>query len=197
MIESDIPAYEAKLASAVEGSNADATPNGSEAQWWSPPEAVQTLEIDLPEQDIFEVRIKDTRDGMRLVAAIELVSPGNKDRPETRQAFAMKCAAYLQTQVNLVVVDIVTSRHANFHQEVLSLVAPHAGSRDNADLYCVSYRNRKQKGKWQMAWWPFSLNVGLDLPTAPLWLSGEFSVPLDLEKGYEETCRVLRIPTVQ
>ena len=27
--------------------------------------------------------------------AIELASPGNKDRPETRRAFAAKCASYL------------------------------------------------------------------------------------------------------
>jgi hypothetical protein len=29
------------------------------------------------------------------VAAIELVSPDNKDRADTRQAFVAKCAAYL------------------------------------------------------------------------------------------------------
>ncbi len=44
-----------------------------------------------------------------------------------------------------------------------------------------------------MAWWPFTLTVGSELPTAPLWLSGELSVPIDLEHTYAETCQVLRI----
>ena len=110
---------------------------------------MQTLEIDLPEQDIFEVRIKDTRDGMRLGAAIELVTTGSKDRLETRQAFAMKCAAYLQTQVNLMVVDIVTSRHANFHQEVLSLVAPHA-ERTPICIPCpIGIASKEESGRWR------------------------------------------------
>ena len=44
-----------------------------------------------------------------MVAAIELVSPGNKDREETRSAFAAKCAGYLQAGIGLVVIDIVGS----------------------------------------------------------------------------------------
>jgi hypothetical protein len=31
------------------------------------------------------------------------------------------------------------------------------------------------------------------LSTVPLWLTGAAAVPLDLEKSYEETCRLLRI----
>jgi len=44
------------------------------------------------------------------VAAIELVSPGNKDRPETCRLFAAKCVAYLTRGIGLVVIDIVTER---------------------------------------------------------------------------------------
>src|SRR5438105_15541063 len=47
---------------------------------------------DLPAQDTFEVRVYDEQRGARLVAAIELVSPANKDRPEHRRAFVLKCA---------------------------------------------------------------------------------------------------------
>ena len=35
--------------------------------------------------------------------------------------------------------------------------------------------------------------LGQPLPTLPLWLDEDLSVPLDLEESYEETCRVLRI----
>ena len=55
-------------------------------------------------------------------AAIELVSPGNKDRPEARRAFAAKCAGYLTAGVGLVVVDIVTDRLANLHNELIELM---------------------------------------------------------------------------
>ncbi len=40
----------------------------------------------------FGVNVFHTSGGPTLVAAIELVSPGNKDRDETRRAFAAKCA---------------------------------------------------------------------------------------------------------
>ena len=46
----------------------------------------------------------------RLTAAIELVSPRNKDRVQARQAFAVKCVGYLQQDSSVVVVDTVTTR---------------------------------------------------------------------------------------
>jgi uncharacterized protein DUF4058 len=189
MVESDVATFENELT--VE-SIAPPQANGNSSMLWEP-QGVQTLEIDLPAQDVFEVRIHDDRRGMRIVAAVELVSPGNKDRPEQRQAFTTKCAAYLQEQVNLLVVDVVTSRRTNFHHELLTLVAPQLETADDLELYCVAYRNRKEQRKWHLDYLPFSLAVGARLPVAPLWLSGNLSVPLDLEKTYEETCQVLRI----
>ena len=58
--------------------------------------------------DDIEVQLYDLRDGKRLVAALELISPGNKDRAEARRAFGAKCVAYLQRGIGLVIVDIVT-----------------------------------------------------------------------------------------
>src|SRR5437868_6748001 len=54
------------------------------------------VETDLPAQDEYEVRVYDARRGRRLVAAIEIVSPANKDRPEHRAAFVAKCLTLLQ-----------------------------------------------------------------------------------------------------
>src|SRR5437660_1323200 len=45
--------------------------------------------------DELEVQVVDERNGSRLVAVIELVSPRNKGRADARQTFAGKCAAYL------------------------------------------------------------------------------------------------------
>jgi hypothetical protein len=75
---------------------------------WKPPAAVMEIPAVFP--DTMEVLVFNNEGGQTLVAAIELISPGNKDRPETRQAFAAKCASYLQQGIGLVAVDIVTSR---------------------------------------------------------------------------------------
>ncbi len=41
--------------------------------------------------------------------------------------------------------------------------------------------------------WRKPLKLGRPLPTLPLWLTEEFSIPLDLEGSYEDTCRLLRM----
>jgi hypothetical protein len=175
-------------------SPAEGPVEGNGTAGWTPPEAVQTLEVDLPSQDVFEVRVLDERRGRRLVGVMKLVSPGNKDRAEHRRAFVAKCAAYLQEQVGLVVVDVVTARHANLHQDLLELLAQPRSEADSPSIYSVSYRNRKDEGRWRLDTWPVVLAVGRSLPTMPLWLAGPLAVPLDLEETYEETCQVLRIP---
>lgn len=58
-----------------------------------------TVEADLSEQDEYEVRIYDAEWGRHLVAAIEIVSPSNKDRPDTRDIFVGKLASLLQQGV--------------------------------------------------------------------------------------------------
>src|SRR5271165_3886871 len=45
----------------------------------------------VPEQYAYEVLIFDLERDRRLVAAVEIVSPANKDRPESRQLFVAKC----------------------------------------------------------------------------------------------------------
>lgn len=77
------------------------------------PTLTLTLDTDLAEQDEYEVRVYDAHRGRRLVAAIEIVSPANKDRPESRRAFVAKTAALLQQDVCVSVVDVVTVRQFN------------------------------------------------------------------------------------
>lgn len=57
---------------------------------------ITTVEAERPEDYEYAVHIYDTERERTLVAAIELVSPANKDRPEKRNAFVGKCAALLQ-----------------------------------------------------------------------------------------------------
>ena len=167
---------------------------------WAPPRPTLTVTTDLPAQDEYEVRVYDAKRGRRLVAAIELVSPANKDRPEHRRAFVAKCAALLQNQVSVTIVDLVTIRAFNLYAELLELIGqtdPALGAPPPA-VYAVACRGTKQGTKpsdpWQLETWLHPLQVGKPLPSLPLWLADNYSIPLDLEESYEETCKVLRIP---
>src|SRR5262245_8103531 len=66
--------------------------NGAQggAAVWAPAQPTLAVATDLPSPDEYEVRVYDQRRGRRLVAAVELVSPANKDRPEHRRAFVAK-----------------------------------------------------------------------------------------------------------
>src|SRR5262245_43338631 len=66
---------------------------------WAPSQPTLTVATELPASDEYEVRVYDTRRGRRLVAAVEIVSPANKDRPDSRAAFVAKCVALLQSRV--------------------------------------------------------------------------------------------------
>ena len=86
------------------------------ARLWTPPAATMIIPAAFP--DRFEVLVFESEGGARLVAAIELVSPANKDRDAHRRAFSLKCASYLCQGISLIVIDIVTSRQANLHDEI-------------------------------------------------------------------------------
>src|SRR5438270_5243133 len=87
---------------------------------YAPPVADATMPAAFP--DTFEVRVFSTTAGLTLVAVVELVSPGNKNRPAERRAFTAKCASYLAQGVSLIIVDVVTSRHANLHNDLMGLM---------------------------------------------------------------------------
>jgi hypothetical protein len=161
---------------------------------WAPAKPTLTLETGLAEMDEYEVRIYDMQRGRTLVAAIEIVSPANKDRPEHRRAFVTKCAALLQNHVAVSIVDLVTNRSGNHYRELLDYIGqPGQSPTALSSIYAVSCRRTdRRSGKLEV--WEHTLAVGQPLPTLPIWISDRQAVPLDLESCYETTCRVLRIP---
>jgi hypothetical protein len=165
---------------------------------WAPARPTLVVATDLPAQDEYEIRIYDNERNQRLVAAVELVSPANKDRPEHRRAFAAKCAALLQKQVSVTIVDLITTHSNNLYEELLNLIDrsdPALGA-EPPSVYAVACRTTKRDKPdegWQLETWLHPLQVGQSLPTMPLWLADNFSIPLELEESYEETCKVLRI----
>ncbi len=86
----------------------------------------------------------------RLVGAVELVSPGNKDRDAKRDAFLAKCIDYRAGGACVVIVDVITDRHANLHNEIIerlggpdALVLP-----GQTRLYAAPYRPIVRKKKF-------------------------------------------------
>lgn len=173
-------------------------PNGGVAvatQVWAPPQPPLVVPVDFSTLETFEIRIYDEERARTLVAAVELVSPGNKDRPENRRAFLDKCAAYLREGVSVVVVDVVTSRRHNFHAALMELFngGESAVRAITSDLYAVAYRVHLVGQRTQLEMWPAALALGAPLPTMPLWLTESLCVPLDLETGYQAACRYAAI----
>ena len=155
-----------------------------------------TVTADLTESDEYEVRVYDAERQRTLVAAIEIISPANKDRTETREQFVGKVAALLRQDVCVAIVDIVTTRQANLYAELLARFGRSDPSLGEAPLgiYAVTLYSRKPKKKPPLldAWF-FPLKLGQPLPTIPLWLSPDLPINLPLEPNYQEVCRLLRI----
>jgi hypothetical protein len=161
---------------------------------WAPPQAVCTVATLFP--DAFEVRVYAGHGGWYLVGAIEFVSPGNKDRPDERQAFAAKCASYLHQGASVVVIDVVTNRRANLHNDILRMVSvtdERAFLPDGVFLYAAAYRPALRQGQPQCDVWHQPCAIGQPLPTMPLRLTGDLFVPIDFETTYMETCRRRRL----
>jgi hypothetical protein len=99
-VEIDIATFEKDrdlLSTTAQGNGGVAT-----AVWVAEP--VVRVETEVPDDDEYEVRVYDASRGRRLVAAIEIVSPANKDRYET---------AFLRQGVAVSIVDLVTTRQFN------------------------------------------------------------------------------------
>lgn len=124
------------------------------------------------------------------------MSESNKDCPDARRDFVVKCASYLQQQVSVIIVDIVTSRHHDLYGDLLELLDQPRGTEwpGKPPLYVVALRTDKEKERWRMDVWEEPLSLGAALPTLPLWLASNLAIPVELEATYEETCQMLRIP---
>jgi hypothetical protein len=149
-----------------------------------------------PAQSSYEVRVYEEQRPSRLVAAVKIVSPLNKERPEQRRAFLSKCAGLLREGVSVVLIDIVTTAKQNLYGELLDLI----GQTDPAQrpeapsLYAAACRTTKPGNEWLLQTWTESLELGRPLPIMPLWLADNLAVPLELEASYEQSCGILNIP---
>jgi len=192
--EMDVSAYEDDEPKRFGWESAD-TSGGVAMATWAPPEPTLTIDGDLREEYEYEVLIYDQSGGRTLVAAVEIVSPANKDRPESRRAFITKCAALVQQRVCVSIVDLVTTRHFNLFSALLGLIEPNRSGWDAEPpaIYAATCRTRQAEHVARREIWAYTLAVGKPLPRLPIWLAEDSAVALDLEGSYEDACRALRI----
>jgi hypothetical protein len=191
-VDGDGP-FEIDVAALREFRPAEAADEIDDAQPWQPVPPELTVAVEWPSVEDVRVEVHTDDGDPQLAAAIELVSPRNKDRPRARASFAAKCADYLQRGCGLVVIDVVTTRRANLQAELLALLNVDSGNGSAGPLSAVSYRSLGRNERGQLLAWPMTLELGQRLPTVPLWLGGELAVPLDLEASHAAACLDLRI----
>lgn len=147
-----------------------------------------------PTVDVIEVQIVNPEYSPGLVGAIELVSPADKDRPDHRRSFVNKCAALLGTGAGLVVVDIVTCRRANLHQQLLNLLRIDTPQPIETPCATSYFPARTSEETTSLQVWEEPLELARCLPTLPLCLRVGPTMIIDLDATYRKTCEELRIP---
>lgn len=187
-VEIDVATFEEK--------NGGPFPAAGGVAVWAPPRSTAVTPLSFTDPGLFEVQVLHEEGGPRVVAAVELVSPANKDRPANRRAFAVKRGSYLQQGISVVLVDVVTERPGNLHGELLGVlqVPGEPAARSPGDLYAAAYRTFSRAGALSLEMWVESLALAAPLPILPLWLGPELSIPLNLEQTYAAACVARRIP---
>ena len=157
---------------------------------YAPAKPTLDVEVESLDVDEYEVRVYDTERDWHLVAAIEIVSPANKDRASRCRAFVAKCATLLSQEVLVMIVDLVTNRTANLCDELLEFLGGTPSETESSSIYTAVCHPLKHGPKPRLKVWNEPLIVG---QTLPLWLSEGLAIPLDLNASYEETCRILQM----
>ena len=170
--------------------------NGNAAMaTWTATAPVVAVETDPPDEYEYDVRIFDVERERTLVAAIELVSPANQDRPESCQAFVAKCAALLRKGIAVSLVDLVTICSFNLYAQLMEFIGhpDRTMSNEEPPTYAASVRWVTRGTRARLEAWSHTLVVGQRLPTLPLWLHEDLVMALDLEQSYEQACSDLWI----
>jgi hypothetical protein len=198
-VSADVVEYESGNGNdhALASGNGTDTESGSgvalATEAYAPPATALTMPAHFPTE--IKVEVRDVSDDYRILAVIELVRKGNKKEADERAQFAAKCLSYLGKGVGLVVVDIVTERHTNLHNELVRL-AEHEDKflmPDDQWIYATAYRPACRDRKDLIDLWLWPLKVGAALPVVPLAVKGYGCVRLDLEATYLDACTRLRI----
>ncbi len=103
------------------------------------------------------------------MAAIEIVSPSNKDRPENRAIFIAKAATLLKNEICVSMVDVAGTFDFNRYAELMNFihgVDPALGS-EPPPMYAATLHSRHEDRHHMMDNWYQPLTIGQPLPTLP------------------------------
>jgi hypothetical protein len=121
----------------------------------------------------------------RLISALELVSPRNKDRPASRATYAARYLGYLLEGVHLLLID-VHPRPAGF--SFADQIAQELQLRQTPlpPPFAIGYRvgEPAATGGRNLGIWHRPLTVNAPLPSMVLPLDVNLSIPVDLEQTY-------------
>lgn len=124
----------------------------------------------------------------QLVAAIELVSPRNKDRVDAKETYTNRYLGYLRLGVHLLLVDVLPRPRGFSFADAIAvslgvdlppLPSPFAAAYRVGEVVPVRDDMGSLLGVWRRP-----LQVGESLPALPLPLSVHHSVVIDLEQTY-------------
>jgi hypothetical protein len=92
--------------------------------------------------------------------------------------------------ISVIIVDIVTNRRANLHNEILRVMeaADLLALPPESSLYAVAYRPLRRAQGDEIDVWRCPLALGQALPTLPLGLRADLVIPVDFEAAYAEAC---------
>ncbi len=121
----------------------------------------------------------------RLISAVELASPRNKDRPGARATYLGRYVGYLLEGVHLLLVDVHRRPLGfSFADEIareLEIASPPLPT-----PFAAGYRvgEPAATGGCFLATWRRPLTVGAPLPLMALPITVQTLVPVDLEQTY-------------
>ena len=137
--------------------------------------------VRLAEEDL-TVQVKHDR---RLVAAIEFISPRNKDRPSSREQYGNRYLGYLHEGVHLLLIDVFRRPIGfSFSQLVAAELGPQLPAPPAPGVVAYRVGEPVPDGGRLLAVWADTLTVGQPLPTVSLPLTVHLAVPVDLEATY-------------
>jgi hypothetical protein len=129
----------------------------------------------------------------QLIAALEIVSPRNKDRGDSKETYTNRYLGYLRLGVHLMLVDVLPRpKGFSFSDAITSglgldlppLPPPFAAAYRVGEVVPVGGDMGSLVGVWRRP-----LRVGQPLPTLPLPLSVHQEVVIDLEETYQRAAR--------
>jgi len=129
----------------------------------------------------------------QLIAAIEIVSPRNKDRADSKETYTNRYLGYLHLGVHLMLVDVLPRpKRFSFSDaitgalgmELPPLPPPFAAAYRVGEVIPVG----EDMGSL-VALWRRPLRVGQPLPALPLPLSVHRAIAIDLEETYHRAAK--------